>query len=60
MTNGANGTETFVIRTVWMAFQRNIPVGLASAMAVGAAAARPADPTWLQRRLIPEEEVDLT
>ena len=58
MTNGANGTETFVIRTVWMAFERNM-VGLASAMAV-VLLIFVLLVTWLQRRLVPEEEVDLT
>ena len=58
MTGGANGTETFVIRTVWMAFERNM-VGLASAMAV-VLLVFVLLVTWLQRRLVPEEEVDLT
>ena len=58
MTGGSNGTETFVIRTVWMAFQRNM-VGLASAMAV-VLLVFVLLVTWLQRKLIPEEEVDLT
>lgn len=57
MTGGANGTETFVIRTIWMAFQRNT-VGLASAMAV-ILLIFVLLVTWLQRRLVPEEEVDL-
>ena len=57
MTNGGNGTETFVIRTIWMAFNRNM-VGLASAMAVvllGVVLLV----TWVQRRVVPEQEVDL-
>ena len=58
MTGGANGTETFVIRTVWMAFNRNL-VGLASAMAV-VLLLIVLLVTWIQRRVIPEEEVDLT
>ncbi|AEE46890.1 carbohydrate ABC transporter permease [Cellulomonas fimi] len=58
MTGGANGTETFVIRTVWMAFQRNT-VGLASAMAV-VLLVFVLVVTWLQRRIVPDEEVDLT
>ena len=58
MTGGANGTETFVIRTVWMAFNRNM-VGLASAMAV-VLLLIVLIVTWIQRRVIPEEEVDLT
>ncbi len=58
MTGGGNGTETFVIRTIWMAFNRNM-VGLASAMAV-VLLAIVLVVTWIQRRVIPEEEVDLT
>jgi multiple sugar transport system permease protein len=58
MTGGANGTETFVIRTVWMAFNRNM-VGLASAMAV-VLLLIVLLVTWIQRRVIPDEEVDLT
>lgn len=58
MTGGANGTETFVIRTVWMAFNRNL-VGLASAMAV-VLLLIVLLVTWIQRRVIPEDEVDLT
>ena len=58
MTGGANGTETFVIRTVWMAFERNV-VGLASAMAV-VLLLIVLLVTWIQRRLIPDDEVDLT
>jgi multiple sugar transport system permease protein len=58
MTNGGNGTETFVIRTIWMAFNRNM-VGLASAMAV-VLLAIVLVVTWVQRRVVPEEEVDLT
>src|SRR6478609_4940953 len=58
MTGGSNGTETFVLRTLWMAFQRNM-VGLASAMAV-VLLVLVLLITWLQRKLVPEEEVDLT
>jgi raffinose/stachyose/melibiose transport system permease protein len=58
MTGGSNGTETFVIRTIWMAFQRNT-VGLASAMAV-VLLLFVLIVTWLQRKIVPEEEVDLT
>jgi raffinose/stachyose/melibiose transport system permease protein len=58
MTGGSNGTETFVIRTIWMAFQRNT-VGLASAMAV-VLLLFVLLVTWLQRKIVPEEEVDLT
>ncbi len=58
MTGGANGTETFVIRTVWMAFNRNL-VGLASAMAV-VLLLIVLLVTWIQRRVIPDDDVDLT
>jgi len=58
MTNGGNGTETFVIRTIWMAFNRNV-VGLASAMAVVLLLVVLLV-TWVQRRVVPDEEVDLT
>ncbi|WP_432457874.1 carbohydrate ABC transporter permease [Cellulomonas iranensis] len=58
MTNGGNGTETFVIRTIWMAFNRNM-VGLASAMAVVLLVVVLLV-TWVQRRVVPEQEVDLT
>ncbi len=57
MTNGGNGTETFVIRTIWMAFNRNM-VGLASAMAVVLLVVVLLV-TWVQRRVVPEQEVDL-
>ncbi|MEU9289211.1 sugar ABC transporter permease [Streptomyces sp. NPDC048275] len=57
MTGGATGTETFVIQTVKLAFQFN-KTGLASAAAVvllliilGV--------TWVQRRLVPDDRVDL-
>ncbi|NYD87655.1 carbohydrate ABC transporter permease [Cellulomonas oligotrophica] len=58
MTGGGNGTETFVIRTVWMAFNRGM-VGLASAMAV-ILLIIVLLVTWVQRRVVPDEEVDLT
>lgn len=58
MTNGGNGSETFVIRTIKMAFENN-KVGLASAMAV-VLLAIVLVVTWIQRRLVPEEKVDLT
>jgi multiple sugar transport system permease protein len=58
MTNGGNGSETFVIRTIKMAFENN-KVGLASAMAV-VLLAIVLVVTWVQRRLVPEEKVDLT
>ncbi|MBD8059851.1 sugar ABC transporter permease [Cellulomonas sp. JH27-2] len=57
MTGGANGSETFVIRTVRMAFVNN-KVGLASAMAV-VLLIIVLLVTWLQRRLVPDEEVDI-
>jgi ABC-type sugar transport system permease subunit len=58
MTGGANGSETFVIKTVKMAFTHN-KVGLASAMAVvllGIVLIM----TWIQRKVLPEEKVNLT
>ena len=58
MTGGANGSETFVIKTVKMAFTHN-KVGLASAMAVvllGIVLIM----TWIQRKLVPDEKVNLT
>lgn len=57
MTQGGNGSETFVIRTVRTAFV-NDKVGLASAMAV-VLLVLVLVVTWVQRRLVPEEEVDL-
>jgi multiple sugar transport system permease protein len=57
MTGGAGGTSTFVIQTVKLAFVFN-KVGLASAAAVvlllGILLI-----TWVQRRLVPDERVDL-
>ena len=53
MTGGANGTTTFVIQTVKLAFQFN-KVGLASAAAVvllGIVLVV----TWIQRMLVPDE-----
>lgn len=58
MTNGGNGSETFVIRTVKMAFENN-RVGLASAMAVVLLIVV-LIVTWIQRKIVPEEQVDLT
>jgi multiple sugar transport system permease protein len=58
MTGGANGSETFVIRTVKMAFQVE-KVGLASAMAV-ILLIIVLLVTWMQRTLVPDEKVDLT
>ncbi|MFD7711450.1 carbohydrate ABC transporter permease [Streptomyces sp. NPDC059785] len=57
MTGGATGTETFVIQTVKLAFQFN-KTGLASAAAVVLLLIILAV-TWVQRRLVPEEEADL-
>jgi len=57
MTDGANGSTTFVIQTVKLAFENN-KVGLASAMAVVLLLIILLL-TWLQRLLVPEEEVDL-
>ncbi|CAM5650822.1 carbohydrate ABC transporter permease [Streptomyces griseomycini] len=58
MTGGANGTETFVIQTVKLAFQFD-KVGLASASAVVLLILILLI-TWVQRRLIPEERVELS
>ena len=58
MTDGANGSTTFVIQTIKTAFQSN-KVGLASAMAVILLVIILVV-TWIQRRLVPEEEVNLT
>jgi multiple sugar transport system permease protein len=58
MTGGANTSKTFVIQTVKLAFEFN-KVGLASAAAVvllGIILVL----TWIQRRVIPDERVDLT
>ncbi|WP_405868420.1 carbohydrate ABC transporter permease [Streptomyces sp. NBC_00005] len=57
MTGGATGTETFVIQTVKLAFQFN-KTGLASAAAVVLLLIILAV-TWLQRRLVPDDKVDL-
>lgn len=57
MTGGANGSKTFVIQTVQQAFQFN-KVGLASAAAVVLLMII-LILTWLQRRLVPDERVDL-
>ncbi|MGP4089096.1 carbohydrate ABC transporter permease [Streptomyces sp. KR55] len=57
MTGGATGTETFVIQTVKLAFQFN-KTGLASAAAVVLLLIILAV-TWVQRRLVPDERVDL-
>ncbi|MCT7354959.1 sugar ABC transporter permease [Streptomyces sp. 15-116A] len=57
MTGGATGTETFVIQTVKLAFQFN-KMGLASAAAVVLLLIVLAV-TWVQRRIVPDEKVDL-
>ncbi len=58
MTGGANGSETFVIQTVQMAFEFR-QVGLASAMAVVLLVIVLVT-TWIQRRVVPDEKVTLT
>ncbi|MFG2129836.1 carbohydrate ABC transporter permease [Streptomyces sp. NPDC048751] len=57
MTGGATGTETFVIQTVKLAFQFN-KTGLASAAAVVLLLIILVV-TWVQRRLVPDDRVDL-
>ncbi|MEU4625731.1 sugar ABC transporter permease [Actinoplanes sp. NPDC023801] len=58
MTSGANGTRTFVIQAYETAFQFR-QVGLASAMAV-VLLLLVLLITWVQRRLLPDEEVNLS
>jgi ABC-type sugar transport system permease subunit len=58
MTGGANGTRTFVVQAYETAFQFR-QIGLASAMAV-ALLVFVLILTWIQRRLLPDEEVNLT
>ncbi|MQM27912.1 carbohydrate ABC transporter permease [Glycomyces albidus] len=58
MTGGANGTSTFVIQTIQTAFTHR-QVGTASAMAV-VLLAIVLLVTWAQRKLFPDEKVDLT
>lgn len=58
MTGGANGTATFVIKTVQEAFVFG-HVGLASAMAV-ILLLIVLLVTWIQRRAFPDEKVDLS
>jgi multiple sugar transport system permease protein len=58
MTGGANGTSTFVIQTIQTAFNFR-QVGLASAMAV-VLLVIVLLVTWVQRKLFPDEKVDLT
>ncbi|MBS1673691.1 MAG: sugar ABC transporter permease [Actinobacteria bacterium] len=57
ITRGANGTATFVIKTVQEAFVFS-HVGLASAMAV-VLLIIVLLVTWIQRKLFPDEKVDL-
>lgn len=58
MTSGDNGTMTFVIKTVDVAFE-NHKVGQASAMAV-ILLLIVLVVTWIQRRIVPDEKVNLT
>lgn len=58
MTGGANGSATFVIQTLQTAFSFR-QVGLASAMAV-VLLAIVLVVTWIQRKVFPDEKVDLT
>ncbi|MCS0499902.1 carbohydrate ABC transporter permease [Protaetiibacter mangrovi] len=58
MTGGANGTSTFVIQTLQTAFSFR-QVGLASAMAI-VLLAIVLIVTFVQRKLFPDEKVDLT
>jgi raffinose/stachyose/melibiose transport system permease protein len=57
MTGGANGSKTFVIQTVDMAFKFN-KFGLASAMAV-VLLLIVLLVTWVQRRIVPDEKGSL-
>jgi multiple sugar transport system permease protein len=57
MTGGATGTETFVIQTVNLAFRFN-KTGLASAAAIVLLLIILLV-TWIQRRLVPDDKVDL-
>ena len=58
MTGGANGTRTFVVQAYETAFQFR-QIGLASAMAV-VLLALVLVVTWIQRRILPDEEVTLS
>lgn len=58
MTGGANGTATFVIQTLQTAFTYR-SVGLASAMAV-ILLLIVLLVTWIQRKVFPDEKVDLS
>ncbi|MFF0161247.1 carbohydrate ABC transporter permease [Streptomyces sp. NPDC005263] len=57
MTGGATGTETFVIQTLNLAFRFN-KTGLASAAAIVLLLIILLV-TWVQRRLVPDDRVDL-
>jgi multiple sugar transport system permease protein len=59
MTGGSNGSATFVIRTVEIGLGTYHKVGLASAMAV-ILLVIVLIVTWIQRRLVPDEKVDLS
>jgi len=58
MTSGANGTATFVIQTLQTAFSFR-QVGLASAMAI-VLLVIVLVVTWMQRKVFPDEKVDLS
>jgi raffinose/stachyose/melibiose transport system permease protein len=58
MTGGANGTRTFVVQAYETAFQFR-QIGLASAMAV-VLLALVLIVTWIQRRILPDDEVTLS
>jgi ABC-type sugar transport system permease subunit len=58
MTGGANGTRTFVVQAYETAFQFR-QIGLASAMAV-VLLLLVLLITWIQRRVLPDEEVNLS
>ncbi|WP_229075096.1 carbohydrate ABC transporter permease [Actinoplanes sp. DH11] len=58
MTGGANGTRTFVVQAYETAFQFR-QIGLASAMAVVLLLVVLLI-TWVQRRIVPDEEVTLS
>ncbi|BCY09772.1 carbohydrate ABC transporter permease [Actinoplanes sp. L3-i22] len=58
MTGGANGTRTFVVQAYQTAFQFR-QIGLASAMAV-VLLLIVLLLTWIQRRILPDDEVTLT
>jgi len=58
MTGGANGTRTFVVQAYETAFQFR-QIGLASAMAVVLLAVVLLL-TWIQRKVLPDDEVSLT